>query len=342
MNIQADEPKFIVVVGASAGGLNSVVELCLQLTREVDAAVLVVLHLSHLSMGDVLVERLQRQTAFTCKLAEQDELIRKRFVYLAVPDKHLVVQKNRILLGQGPAENRWRPSIDVLFRSAAAAYDGRVIGIIMTGMMQDGTAGMMAVKQCGGTCIVQDPNEAEYPDMPLSVLNSMEVDYCISLAGMGAILQEKTRNGQSPKHLVPPEVQAEAAISERVALGMDTIRNLGTQSPFVCPDCGGALWELKEGGMNRYRCYTGHAYTQPELLTKQNEALEETLWVALRMMEERKSLLKKMAQEEQGKGWIKSASNKKGRAGELDQHIERLKQLLFDTKNTEEAIGNGQ
>ncbi|MEI6945968.1 chemotaxis protein CheB [Paraflavisolibacter sp. H34] len=337
MNIKVDEPKYIVVVGASAGGLNSVVELCLQLTKEVDAAVFVVLHLSQVSLGDVLVQRLQRQTSYTCKLAVQDEPIRKHYLYMAVPDQHLIVQNGRVRLGQGPPENRWRPSIDVLFRSAAAAYNSRVIGIIMTGMLQDGTAGMLAVKRCGGTCIVQDPNEAEYPDMPLSVLNSMEVDYCISLADMGAVLLEKTRNGVQPRHQVPADVAAEAAIAERVALGMDTIKDLGEKSGFVCPDCGGGLWEIKEGNITRYRCYTGHAYTQAELLLKQNEALEETLWVALRMMEERKSLLEKMSAEEHSKGWSKTAAQKSSRAVSLELHIDRLKQLLFDTKGMEET-----
>jgi two-component system chemotaxis response regulator CheB len=331
-NIQTDEPKLIVTIGASAGGLHSVVELCAQLSADINAAVFVVLHLTKLSSRDVLTYRLQKNTSFTCKMAEHNDTIKQGYVYIAVPDKHLLVKKNKIILGEGPTENRWRPSIDVLFRSAAAAYDSKAIGIILTGLMQDGTSGMLAIKRCGGTCIVQDPNEAEYPDMPLAVLNNMEVDYCVPLIQMGAILQEKSRNGVYGSHVIPEDIRVEAEIAERVALGIKTVKAIGNQSTFTCPDCGGILFEMNSDGITRYRCHTGHVYNQLELSKKQNEALENTLWVALRMLEERKSLLEKMSKEEESKGWNISAANKKERAAELSEHIGRLKKFLFDTK----------
>lgn len=332
-NTQTVEPKLIVVVGASAGGLHSVVELCAQLKQDINAAVFVVLHLTKISSRDVLTYRIQKNTAFTCKMAEHNDIIKRGNVYIAVPDKHMVIKRNKIILGEGPPENRWRPSIDVLFRSAAAAYDGKVTGIIMSGLMQDGTSGMLAIKRCGGTCIVQDPNEAEYPDMPQAVLNAMEVDFCVPLIEMGAILQEKSKNGIDGSHVIPEDIRAEAEIAERVALGINTIRPIGDISTFTCPDCGGMLFEMRSDSITRYRCHTGHVYNQQELSKKQNEALESTLWIALRMLDERKSLLEKMSEEEKNKGWTISATHKKERAAELDEHIERLKKFLFDTKD---------
>lgn len=325
-------PRYIIVVGASAGGLNSIIELAAQLTPEMDAAVFVVLHISHFNFGDLLTQRIQKLTPFKCKLAEHNEPIQKHHLYLAVPDQHLLLKEDRIVLGQGPPENRWRPAIDILFRSAAAAYDGHVIGIILSGMMQDGTAGMIAIKRSGGTCIVQDPSEAEYPGMPRSVLDNMDVDYTVSLAGMGAILSEKTKNGAPHEHEIPEDVIAEAAIAQKMATGMEPLEGLGEKSVFVCPDCGGGLWELDHGHFTRFRCYTGHAYTANELLLRQQEGLESTLWIALRMLEERKQLLKKMSEEERNKGWLRSAESKAQRGAELQIHINRLKELLFETK----------
>lgn len=330
-NEYSGEPGFIAVVGASAGGLNSIIELAAQLKPGMNLSMFVVLHLSRVSFADILLQRIQKNTAFTCKVAEDKEPIRVRHLYLAPPDRHLVLEKGKIVLGDGPAENRWRPSIDVLFRSAAAAYDGRVIGIILTGMMQDGTSGMMAIKRSGGATIVQDPSQAEYPDMPLSVMNALTPDYCLPLEDMGAVLAEKAKNGYL-QHAIPEDVKAEAAIATRMATGMSNIEKLGPQSNFVCPDCGGGMWEVVGDSVVRYRCYTGHVFTQDELLVRQSEALENTLWVALRMLEERKILLQKMSAEERSKGWVNSAASKEQRIAELQVHIQRLKEILVDGK----------
>src|SRR5215212_410304 len=140
------EPKYILVVGASAGGLNSVTELCAQLKEEMDLAVFVVIHLNPSSLGGILLQRIQRSTTYKCTEAENEMTIRSNHIYMAIADRHMIVKKGKIILGDGPPENRWRPSIDILFRSAAAAYDSRTFGIILSGMLQDGTAGMSAIK----------------------------------------------------------------------------------------------------------------------------------------------------------------------------------------------------
>lgn len=324
------EPKYIIVIGASAGGLQAVTELIAQVNEEMDAAVLVVLHTPHSAYSDVVVKRLERSTAFHCKLAEHGEAIESNHLYLAVPDHHLILKKNKIILGRGPVEGRWRPSIDVLFRSAAVAYNSRVIGVVLTGLLEDGAAGMQIIKQCGGTCIVQDPEEAEYPDMPQAVLRYVDVDYCTSLERIAIILQEKTRNGIEQEQSIPARIQKEAEIAERVAIGIENVEALGVErSAYSCPDCGGALWEIKDGDITRFRCHTGHAYTSDELLERKRKELEDTFWVALRILEERRNLLTKMAEEERSKGWVRSSGNKEKRAEELEKHIGRLKDVLF-------------
>lgn len=326
------EPKYIIVIGASAGGLNSIIEICVQLNDSVDAAVFVVMHLTQMSTTDLLVQRFQNNTTFKCKMAEHGEEIKRGHIYIAVPERHLLVKKGVVLLGQGSVENRWRPSVDTLFRSAAAAYSGRVIGIILSGLMEDGTAGMLAIKKSGGTLIVQDPEEAEYSDMPKSVLSNMEVDYCVPIQAMGAILIEKSKNGKHEVAPAPKEVVAEAAIAERVTISMDAVKELGERSDFSCPECGGGLWTPKDEP-SRYRCHVGHVFSQAELELRQKYALENTMWIALRMMEERRNLLKKMSTEEQSKGWVKSAASKLQRALELEEHIDRLKKILFEVEN---------
>jgi two-component system chemotaxis response regulator CheB len=330
-----EPPKFIVVIGASAGGLNSIIELCAQLKEDTHAALFIVLHVPHISDNDILIQRIQRSTPFTCKTAEHEEPIRRGHIYLAEADKHLVIKEGQLLLGQGPPENRWRPSIDILFRSAAAAYKGRTIGIILSGLMQDGVAGMLAIKESGGTCIVQDPKEAEYPDMPRAVLNHVKVDYEVSLATIGTILREKSKNGYMIKAEVPSHVTKEAQIAERVALGIENVQPLGERSNYSCPDCGGALWEVVDESLVRYRCHTGHVYNQGELYIRQTESLENTLWIALRMLEERRDLLKKMIREESSKGWLRSAVHKQERVEELEVHIERLRTILFQTQKSD-------
>jgi two-component system, chemotaxis family, protein-glutamate methylesterase/glutaminase len=326
------EPKYIVTVGASAGGAHSIIELLAQLKEEMDIAVFIVMHLGHIKDHNSVLQRFSNNTVYNCKMAEDGEEIRSRHVYIAVPNKHLLLKSNKIVLGSGPEENRWRPSIDILFRSAAASYNSRVIGIVLSGLMQDGTSGMIAIKKCGGTCIVQDPQQAEYSDMPMSVLNNMDVDYCLHLEDMGTVLTEKTKNGTPLPYEVPKEIRVEAELAERMAIGIDPLKQLGEKSLFSCPDCSGGLWEIKDDGISRYRCHTGHVYNQEELEEVQKVALENTFWVALRMMEERRQLLEKMAGEENSKGWIKSAAQKTERAAELQLHIERLKQILVDTK----------
>jgi len=341
-------PKFVIVVGTSAGGMNALIELVSQLKDKMDAAVFIVMHLSRTSIGDFLVHRLQPHTSLKCEVAKENAAIEKGRIYIASPNHHLLIKKNKIILGRGPEENRWRPSIDVLFRSAAAAYSTRVIGVVLTGSLDDGTTGMLAIKRSGGTCIVQDPNEAEYPDMPLSVLNNMEVDYSIPLHQMGETIFEITKT--NPEEIAAPQdVIIESEIAERVVVDYENVRKIGEKSIYACPDCGGGLWNINkqnaqlnepdkprngQGKSDRYRCHIGHSYSEKDLAVKQGEILESTLWTALRIMEERSNLLEKMEDDNNKKGLSKMAASYREKGEDIQFHVDKMKEILFATQNT--------
>jgi len=189
----ATQPKFIVVIGASAGGLNALVELVSNLPAKMDAAIVIVLHLSSKGISTFLANQLQQHTTWHCKIGANDIPLETNCLYVAPPDFHIMVTKEKVIVGEGAKENRWRPSIDVLFRSAAVAFSTRCVGIILTGLLDDGTSGMMAIKRSGGITIVQDPNEAEFPGMPFSVLYAMEINYCIRLSEIGKTLEMVTQ-----------------------------------------------------------------------------------------------------------------------------------------------------
>jgi two-component system chemotaxis response regulator CheB len=212
-----------------------------------------------------------------------------------------------------------------LFRSAAVAHGNNVIGVLLTGYLDDGTAGLGAIKACGGTCVVQDPADAAYPDMPQNALNRLTIDYCLPLAEMGALLSTLVLKRRGRRTPCPTNIAIEAKIAERVLSDLGSVEALGSQVPFNCPGCGGVLWQVRKDKSLRYRCHTGHSYTAPVLLAEQTAKIEETLWVALRMFEERRNLLLTMAAS-RGSTTGRSASE---RAAESEVHINRIRAMLI-------------
>jgi two-component system chemotaxis response regulator CheB len=322
------EPKFIVVVGASAGGIRALEELVGQLTKEMDAAFFVVLHLSRKGIGKYLFQRLQEATKLECRVAQNGEPIKRGVIYIAPPDEHLLVSREQVIVGRGAPENRWRPSINNLFRSAAATFNSRVIGIILTGMLDDGTSGMSMIKRSGGTTIVQDPNEADYPDMPLSVLDNVAVDHNESLSMMGTLLTEIIANTNPQEVEVPYDVKVETAIDQRISTRIENVAQF-EKTEINCPDCGGGLYLTQKDHPVHYRCHVGHSYTDRELLIRLSEVMESTFWTSLRMMEERRTLLLKLAKKDEERGYKTTAIRHYEKAKEMEVHIENLKHILF-------------
>jgi two-component system chemotaxis response regulator CheB len=333
--------RSVIVVGASAGGLKAVTQLVSTIPQNLDAAIFVVLHVSRSSFGPTLVRHIQNSTSYKCLLAADGLEIEKGHLYVALPDHQLLIKPGTMRVTKGAHENRWRPSIDVLFRSAAANFNSRAIGIILTGMLDDGTSGMGAIKSSGGVCIVQEPEEAEFGDMPQNVLNNVEVDYRLPIADMGNVLQDLFSKPQKPEAVVPHEIQVEADITERMRSSIDDLEVLGDRSNYSCPDCGGGLWEIKNDVIPRYRCYTGHVYTEKILFEKHAEGLEESLWVSIRMLEERKNLLLMMAHRSRQTGDSNLENENHKRADTIGVHIERLKKLMITLeKEGPEASGH--
>lgn len=314
----------IVVVGTSAGGMQALKDLVAQLPEGFPAAVFIVQHMSPELTGDVLVSVLDKAGPLPCQHGQDQQRFLPGHIYVAQVDCHMLIEEDHILVTKGARENRSRPAIDPLFRSAAVAHGNRVIGIILTGYLDDGTSGMNAIKRCGGTTIAQNPGDAAHPDMPRSAIVNVGVDYCLPIAGMGALLEALVYKTAAARIPPPEDIVIEARIAKRVLSDLPSVETLGDQVPFNCPDCGGVLWLIKEGDRLRYRCHTGHAFSSAVLLAGQSAHIEETLWIALRMFEERQNLLRMMGTNLDGK----SALALSERAKDAQKHIDRIRAML--------------
>jgi two-component system chemotaxis response regulator CheB len=326
----------IIVIGASAGGLDALDILIAQLPTDLPASIFIVQHLAPENTGDAILNRLGKYRSFEAKLANDGEVFENSRIYIGRPDYHMLVKKDKLLVTKGARENRFRPGIDPLFRSAAVSHGPHVIGVVLTGMLDDGTAGLIAIGKCGGITVAQDPKDAAYPDMPQSAVDNLKIDYVIEVARMGQLLEKLTHERAGEAKPVPEDIRVEAEIAERVLSDVAQVSTLGPQVPYNCPNCGGVLWEIKKvghAGHKGYRCHTGHSFTASTLLVSQSERIEETLWISLRMFEERKNLLNKMAQTENAPTIKKSYID---RAKETETHIERIRAMLMAPKAASE------
>lgn len=320
----------IVVIGASAGGIAALREILAGLDPDLPAALLAVCH-RPADSGQALVEALQDASALPCHEPEDGELIRLGHVYLAPANHHLEVLDDRALLRKGALENRVRPAIDPLFRAAAAAYSARVIGVILTGYLNDGTAGLLAVKRCAGIAIVQEPEEAQVPEMPRSAIEHVDVDHILSARQIADLLNTLVHEPAPTNITVPKDIVVEAAIAAGCGASMRTEETLGETSKFSCPDCGGVLWRIEDGALTRYRCHTGHAYTQDSLSAAQTKSVEYALWAALRALREKVALLEQLAAREKERGRSNSSARFEGQAAEYRTEAERIQTLLVET-----------
>jgi two-component system chemotaxis response regulator CheB len=286
----------IVVIGASAGGIEALRTILGALPRDFPAAVCVVLHSAPEAPG-VLPQILSRTSSLDVVLGRDQDTLQPGRVYVAPPDCHLLVEPGRVRVTKGPRENRFRPAIDPLFRSAAQVFGPGAIGVVLTGSLDDGTSGLDVIKRLGGTAVVQDPADALYPSMPQSAIARVEVDHVVRLSGLAPILVELTRARTEPwtGESVPVEVEVEVKIAKEhnpVDAGLEQI---GRPSPFACPECHGVLLQFKDGARPRFRCHTGHAYSIDSLVAAVSEGVEESLWSAVRSLEEAGLLLQTLA-----------------------------------------------
>jgi len=309
----------IVVIGASAGGVEALTAVVSRFPVTLPAAVFVVIHLP-VNSPSVLPQILQRAGPLPAAFARYGEAIKHGHIYIAPPDHHLLIQRGYVRVVRGPKENRHRPSADVLFRTAASAYGPRVVGVVLTGALDDGTMGLQAVKRRGGLAIVQDPQDALVPSMPQSALESVGVDYCLPLAEIAPLL---VRLASSPVENVLESLEGNMAEPEHEELPE-------LASGFTCPDCHGALWELRDGELIRFRCRVGHTFSPDSLLEGQSEALERALWSAIRGMEERAALTRQLGQRMRERGVHSTATRFDERAQEMEQQATLLRQYVLN------------
>ena len=294
------EKRDIIVIGSSAGGINALKEIVGSLTPDLNASIFIVQHISADSTS-LLPQILTRKGKLTAVHPEDGEKIKKGFIYIAPPDRHMLIERDHILVKKGPKENRFRPSVDALFRSAAYNYGPRVIGVVLTGMLDDGTSGMWSLKRLGGLCVVQKPEDAAYPAMPLNVLEYVNVDHVVPLSDIPALLGELVDQPVTdPDPLQLPDmkmIKFEIDIAAEKNAFEKGIMNMGELTPLTCPECHGVLLRLREGNLIRYRCHTGHSFHVSSLLAGTAETVEMKLWEALKSLEETVMLLDETARE---------------------------------------------
>ncbi len=299
----------IIVAGASAGGVEALRTLTAGLPEDFRSSVFIVLHVG--SRKSLLPDILARATSLPVAHAEDGMKIEAGHVYVAPPDLHLSLERGRMRVQPGPRENGHRPSVDVLFRSAAEAYGPRVVGIVLTGGLDDGSAGLQEIKRRGGIAIVQDPQEAPTSDMPLHALHATNVDYCVRLGEMPDLLVNLARRRARQAVSGNPGNSSSRSGKGRGDRTSTDKRQKGHESPYTCPECKGTLYIARDGDVTRFRCRVGHAYTLATADAAKADEVEAALWTAVRVLEESASLSRRLA-----------GTNRQHRRNELAERFE--------------------
>lgn len=287
--------KDIVVIGGSTGSQPVLQQILSDLSPQTPASIFIATHLHYKSPG-YLPEILARVGPLPVSQAIDGQPIEKGHVYVAAPDRHLLVVDGTMRLGDGPRENMTRPAIDPLFRSAALSYGSRAIGLVLSGMLNDGASGLSAIKACGGTTVVQHPLDALADQMPRAALEVVDADEVASASDLGALLNRLIGSEAGKAVTCPDMVALEVEIAAGSRLGSEKLRKIADPSPMSCPDCHGVLSEMRDQQPLRYRCQTGHAVTA-EIMSARADEFEEAMRIALRVMEERVSLVTRMAED---------------------------------------------
>ncbi|WP_287064361.1 chemotaxis protein CheB [Mesorhizobium sp.] len=323
--------RCIIVVGASAGGVEALKRLATCLPPDLAAAVFVVLHVGQTSYLPEILDRAGPLRAIKAKSGEQFERGR---IYVASPGFHLLLHHDHMLLRRDPRENLARPAIDPLFRSAACSYGARVIGVLLSGSLSDGTSGLRAIKTVGGVTVIQDPQDAAVPDMVRSAQRHVEIDHCVPIVGMGDLLARLASEPAGETLPVPPGVRLEAAVAAQEHSAMSNEDRLGELSLFVCPECHGPLWEIEDGDMLRYRCHTGHAFTSDAMLEAQSAETDQILWSLLRAHQQRAAFTRRMADRESQLARVEMAAKLQERSREYEADAEVIERILESRRGT--------
>jgi two-component system chemotaxis response regulator CheB len=328
------DKRNVVVVGASAGGVQALTALFQHLPAKLPVAVLVVLHIPAHTRSE-LHHILASNSMLPVVIAEDGQTLEAQMAYVASADRHLiVVPDDRIRVTRGPRECHVRPSIDVLFRSAAAVFGPRVIGVVLSGTLDDGTAGLWAIKDRGGVALVQDPAEAMYTSMPESAIANVEVDCVGTIEALAQRIVSLAGGHVDPIEDDPSKGRAIENIIAAEGNGIQAgVMELGKVSKYTCPDCHGVLVQIEEGPIVRFRCHTGHAFSLKSLIAEVNGSIDSGLWDTLRAVEERVMLLRQMADLADLQGTVaatKEAARCRQQADDAEVRLKPLRELVLD------------
>jgi two-component system chemotaxis response regulator CheB len=291
----------IVAIGTSAGGVAALQYLVERLPTNFPACILVTIHLSS-QHRSVLDEVLSRAGSLPAAFATEGEPLRKGRIFIAPPDRHLLVEDDRMLLGPGPRENNARPAIDPMLRSVAACCGPRAIGVVLTGTLGDGASGLWAISQCGGRSVVQHPDDAAFPEMPENALRMVEPDHIARLRDIADLLVSLVHEPAGEPVDVPEQIKFEVDVAKTGHSNMDKMDHFGRRSVLACPDCHGVMWEIDEGELTRYRCHQGHTYTAELMNIAVDENLRRALASAMRALEEKVALARRLQRQATDRG----------------------------------------
>jgi two-component system chemotaxis response regulator CheB len=318
----------IIVIGGSSGATAPLKTILGGLPPDLPAAVFIVLHIPARSTGI-----LSTVAAAAARLPVQQVVdgmpIQPGQIYIAAPDHHLIITQGLIKLGRGPRENMVRPAIDPLFRSAAVAYGSRVIGVVLSGFLNDGASGLNAIKRCGGITVVQDPADAIADEMPRSAMQATTIDLCASSARLGDVLSDLVRQPPGESHPVPADLRLEVDIAAGERIDSEILRRLADPAALTCPHCDGVLSTMRIGKPLRYRCQVGHAMTADVLAKEQENVIDEALRIALRIIEERAELVSRMAEDGRNSGRMAVAEMYETRAAEYRHYADALRRAVL-------------
>lgn len=329
---RSDVPNFdVVVIGASAGGVTYLQRVIEHLPADFSAAVFITLHMPE-SVKSMLPGILRRAGRLPVEQAQNASPITPGHVYVAPPGFHLTIERSLMRVSRGAHENGHRPAIDPLFRSAAMAFGHRVIGVILSGLLDDGTAGLIEIKRAGGMAVVQDPDETVFPSMPRSAIAHAQVDHVVPADEIGHLLRKLVMEEQ-PASAVPNGGDNRERLARKERHGLtareDEREHPGHPSPYACPECGGVLWEIKDDEIMRFRCRVGHAFAAESLTQEQAMTVESSLWMAVRALEEQAAIKRRLAERARRNGQQSLTEQLDRRVRELDKNADEIRGLLL-------------
>jgi two-component system, chemotaxis family, protein-glutamate methylesterase/glutaminase len=318
----------MIAVGGSLGGIDAAKQLFAALPKDFPAAVFTTIHVGASGLN-AIAEVLGSGSTIPVKTAVDGESVQVGQIYVAPADHHLLVLQNVVRLGRGPRENMARPAIDPMLRSVGISCGGSAIGVVLSGQLNDGAAGLADLKRCGGLAVVQNPSDAEAGDMPLAALNAVDVDYRAPAADLGALLMRLVEESAGPPIAPPAEIRLEVDIALGRPVGTEATATIATPVPLTCPQCSGVLSEIKRGPPLRFRCQVGHAFTAEALEAERESTIDEAIRVSLRIIEERAVLMEKMAQDARRSGRTGVVPDYERRGHEYRAHADTLRRALL-------------